>query len=141
MILHKIAIPTVSPEGLRAPVENRFGRCGIFTIINQENGIIREVSVEQLDAFRSTDGPGSRIAKLIISREITDIILGRIGPNAYYTLAGVPNLKLYQIPWDRVYTVKNVLDLFNIGKLSQFNGSSFPPPRRRHRHGKRGGFS
>lgn len=142
MVLHKIAIPTVSPNGLHAPIENRFGRCNIFTIIIQEESIIKEVRVEHLAINRTTGGPGYQVSNFIIQMGITDLFVGRIGPNAYHALANVPNLRIYQIPWDSAHSVKSVLDLFNSRRLSQFNNTSFPsPPGRRHRHGRRGGFN
>ncbi len=129
MPIHTIVIPSATPDGLNAPAELRFGRCSIFTLVIQEDGVIREVRVEFMPRSRPAGGPGVQVANFIAQYGVTDLIVGNLGPSAYYALPYKSPLKIYQIPWDKQYTVKELLDKLNGGTLAPFDRSRYPQDR------------
>ena len=113
----KIIIPSMSPGGIHAQFEWRFGRCATFTIIEKdENGKILQVTVINNDATKAMGGAGIAAAQSVGNQKPTDIIVGNLGPNAIGALKTI-GANLYQVGNNQVNTVKDVLDLFEQGKV------------------------
>jgi len=110
----KIAVPSTPPGGLKALVDPRVGRCQVFTIVEVENGKIKDVKVVQNTAAYAFGGAGIQAVQLLINHGVNVIIGGNIGPNAYMAMqqagiqfiGGVMNI-----------TVEEAVKLYLEGKL------------------------
>lgn len=112
----KIIIPSMSPGGLHAPFEWRFGRCSNFTIIEKVDDRVVQITVINNDAVNAMGGAGIAAAQNVGNQKPTDIIVGNLGPNAVGALKTI-GANLYQVGNNQVSTVKDVLELFEQGKV------------------------
>ena len=80
----KIAI-TSQGKGIDAAVDERFGRCNFFVIINPNNMEHETLSNE---AIASSGGAGIKAAQVLINKNVEALITGNIGPNAFNVLSG-----------------------------------------------------
>ena len=78
----KIAI-TAQGKGIDAAVDERFGRCNFFIIINPNNMEHETLSNE---AIASSGGAGIKAAQAMINKNVEALITGNIGPNAFDVL-------------------------------------------------------
>lgn len=78
----KIAV-TSQGRTLDAAVDERFGRCNFFIIIDPANMDYEIISNE---AIASSGGAGIRAAQALIHTNVEVIITGNIGPNAFGVL-------------------------------------------------------
>ncbi|MBN2157682.1 MAG: dinitrogenase iron-molybdenum cofactor biosynthesis protein [Candidatus Lokiarchaeota archaeon] len=116
----KIVIPSMNPGGLNAQFDWRFGRCSHFTVIEKEDDKITQVTVLTNDAVNAMGGAGIAASQTVGNLSPSDIIVGNVGPNAIYGLGSI-GANLYQVGNNQVNTVKDVLDLFEQGKLQPVN--------------------
>jgi len=79
----RIAI-SATESSLDAPMDERFGRCPCFVIVDSE-GTIHDM-FENIHAERGS-GAGIQAARLLIERGVSVVLTGRCGPNASETLA------------------------------------------------------
>ncbi len=102
-------------EGLEAPVDQRFGRCPYFVILDAETGeMLKSVPNSGMSA---AGGAGPQSARLLSQEGVGAVAVGHVGPNAATALkaAGIG-----------VYggingTVSQTWQQFNEGKLSTIN--------------------
>lgn len=119
----KIVIPSGSPGGLHAPFEWRFGRCAHFTVIEKIDGKVVQVTVLNNEAINAMGGSGIAAAQTVGNQKPTDIIVGNLGPNAVGALKSI-GANLYQVGDNQVKTVKDVLELFEQGKIEPVTGAN-----------------
>lgn len=117
----KIIFPSALPGGLSAPFDLRFGRCQAFTVVEQEDGKVQQVEVINNAAINAMGGAGIQAAQTVGNQQPTHVVVGNLGPNAAMALQNI-NSEILQIPAGSQLTVKQVLDMFNEGKLVPMQG-------------------
>jgi predicted Fe-Mo cluster-binding NifX family protein len=104
-----VAIPTAGTD-LMADVEQRFGRCPRFLIVNSETMEYR--SVPNAASFQS-GGAGITAAQQVINEGAEFVIAGEVGPNAFEVL-NKANVKVYA----RVSgTIRDAVEMLMAGTL------------------------
>ena len=110
----KIGI-TSTGENLDADVDQRFGRCRYFIIVDTESMEFEAVSNENAMA---SGGAGIQAAQTIANKGVDAVITGNVGPNAFQTLsaAGI-----------RIYTgvsgkIRETIDKCKKGELKETEG-------------------
>ena len=78
----KIAISSTGTE-LNSQVDQRFGRCSYFLIVDVETN---NFEVYPNSAASASNGAGIEAAKNLVNKGIKAIISGNIGPNAFQIL-------------------------------------------------------
>lgn len=73
--------------GLKDYVSPNFGRCPTFTIVDVENGIIKNVQVLQNPGALAGSGAGIQAAQAVVNSGCSVLIAGAIGPNSYQVLS------------------------------------------------------
>jgi predicted Fe-Mo cluster-binding NifX family protein len=119
----KVAIPTRG-EDLSAEVEQRFGRCPRYLIVDPET---MEFTILENSAASMGGGAGVRAAQLVVDQGVDAVIAGEVGPKAYDVLqqAGV---KVYA----RITgTAREALDLLGSEHVGHASGPTGPA-----RHGR-----
>ena len=86
----RVAIPTRG-EDLSAEVEQRFGRCPRFLVVDSET-----MAFSLVDNTAATMGGGAGLvaAQLVIDQGVEAVIAGEVGPKAYDVLERA-NVKVY----------------------------------------------
>ena len=82
----RIAVATVN-GGLDDIVNVQFGRTPTFTIVDVEDGEIKNVKVIQNPYSSAPSGAGVQISQMIINENCNVVIAGNIGPNSYEILS------------------------------------------------------
>jgi len=78
----KICI-TSQGNTLQSQVDPRFGRCAYFIFIDTETMEFEAVANNQAQAM---GGAGVQSGQLIAGKEVSTVLTGNVGPNAYQTL-------------------------------------------------------
>jgi len=117
-----IAIPSMGKGGLNDLLSPRFGRCPSFTFVELDNNEITAVKTVPNHATSAMGGAGVQATQIIGNNNAEVAIVGFLGPNAANGLKAL-NIKLFHAP-DKQITVKEVLDLFNEGKLEEMSSSN-----------------
>ena len=78
-----ICVTTVS-NSLDSLVDDRFGRCAYFLIVDSETMKFRALPNE---SFGATHGAGVQTAQSIVNSRIEAVITGNVGPNAFSVLS------------------------------------------------------
>jgi predicted Fe-Mo cluster-binding NifX family protein len=78
----KIAV-TATGDSSMAAVDLRFGRAAFFLIYDTEAQSFETITNS---AIQSAHGAGVQAAQLMINRNISTVLTGRVGPNAYQIL-------------------------------------------------------
>ena len=81
----KICI-TAQGDNLDADVDPRFGRCKYFIIVNTETLEFEAISNPNID---SSCGAGIQSGQLIAQKQVSSVLTGNVGPNAFTTLKAV----------------------------------------------------
>lgn len=98
-------------EGLSAQVDERFGRCIFFVIVDTENEE-SVVSIRNSNAD-AAGGAGPQAAQLLAGVGADAVALGNVGPNAAEALKAAK----IEVFTGIVGTVANVVQQFREGKL------------------------
>lgn len=101
-------------ENLKATVDQRFGRCPYFLIVDTLNMNIKTLSNQ---ALLSSGGAGIQAAQNIIKEAVDAVITGNIGPNAIQILQA-EHIKIYT---QASGTIEDVIENYKNGKLQQTN--------------------
>jgi predicted Fe-Mo cluster-binding NifX family protein len=117
-----IGIPTFGKGGLNSKLNPRFGRCQSFTFVTVEDGEIKTVKTVPNSAANAMGGAGIQAAQTIGNNNASIVIVGNLGPNAAQALSSL-NLKILKAP-NQQLTVKQVIDLYNEGKLNEISGAN-----------------
>jgi predicted Fe-Mo cluster-binding NifX family protein len=78
----KICISSTGKD-LDAVVDQRFGRCQYFLIVDTDTMKVKTISNEGL---LSSGGAGIQAAQVVTKEEVSSVITGNIGPNAFQIL-------------------------------------------------------
>ena len=78
----RIAVPTKSHEGLQASVSKVFGKAETFTIVDVEDGKIKEVQVIDNPAASYEYGAGPVAVKTLADHKVNLVVTGQLGPGA-----------------------------------------------------------
>ncbi len=105
----KIAISTNGPT-LDDQVEMRFGRCAFFVILDPQTMEFEAVENPNIVAG---GGAGIQSAQMMADKDVTVILTGNCGPNAFRTFgaAGI------QVITGVSGTVRDAVEQYNAGKL------------------------
>jgi len=108
----KIAITVQFGEDLNAPLDPRFGRCGVFLVVDdQSNEIIEFIPNDNRDA---SHGAGVGATAAIAQAGVKSVISGRYGPKAMQGLEA-KGIRMYAAP--EGITAGEALERFRTGKL------------------------
>ena len=80
----KIAV-TASQPNMEAEVDQRFGRCSYFLVVDPQT---LEYETVENNSASSAGGAGISTAQMIVSKGISTVLTGNCGPNAYKVLSG-----------------------------------------------------
>ncbi len=105
----KIAISSTGPS-LDEQVEMRFGRCACFLIVDPQT---LEFDAVENPNIAAGGGAGIQSAQMLADKNVTDILTGNCGPNAFSTFgaAGI------QVITGVSGTVRDAVEQYNAGKL------------------------
>ena len=107
----KICISSTGKD-LDAVVDQRFGRCQYFLIVDTETMKIKTISNE---ATLSSGGAGIQAAQIVTKEDVGSVITGNIGPNAFSILHAA-GIKVYV---GAEGTIKEAIDNYKKGILRQ----------------------
>lgn len=112
----RIAVSSTGPS-LDSPVDERFGRCSHFVLVETGTDAYGAVENGARDADR---GAGVQAAQLVIDSAVGAVVTGGCGPKAYDTLAAA-GIKVYA---GSSGTVRDAVDAFSAGKLRLLDSAS-----------------
>lgn len=106
----KIAI-TSQGKGIDSSIDERFGRCNFFVIINTRN---MEHETLPNEGIASLGGAGIKAAQALINKNVETVITGNIGPNAFGVLhqAGI---KVFRSSGN----IRETIEKFKMEKLEE----------------------
>ncbi len=84
-MLIRVAFPT-NKGGLDDEIYPRFGRAPTFTIVDVENGEIRNVKVVENPGARSGSGAGIKAVQKLVDENVSVVVGPNPGPNALMAL-------------------------------------------------------
>lgn len=107
----KICISSTGKD-LNAEVDQRFGRCQYFLIIDSDTMDMKTLSNE---ATLSTGGAGIQAAQIVTKEKVDIVLTGNIGPNAFQILqaAGIT------VFTGAEGTIREVLENYKKGNLKE----------------------
>lgn len=107
----KIGI-TSTGENLDANVDQRFGRCRYFLIVDTDS---MEFEVLSNENAMASGGAGIQTAQTIANKGVKSIVTGNVGPNAFQTLSAA-GIKVFT---GASGTIKESIEKFKKGKLKE----------------------
>lgn len=111
-----LAVPSETPGGLDVQMASHFGHCAFYTLVETENGTIRNVTAQPNVAHEH----GSCLApvQLLAEKGVQAMIAGGMGmrPLEGFQKRGI---KVYRAAGSG--TVKDAVEMFLAGKLSPFS--------------------
>jgi len=107
----KICISSTG-KNLDAFVDERFGRCPYFLIVDTETMKVKAISNE---STLSSGGAGIKAAQIVAKEKVDSVISGNIGPNAF-SIIQAAGIKVYT---GAKGTIKEVIENFKKGKLNE----------------------
>ena len=112
----RIAVSSTGPA-MDSPVDDRFGRCSHFVLVEPDTDTYGAVENSARDADR---GAGVQAAQLVIDNAVGAVVTGSCGPKAFDTLTAA-GIKVYA---GASGTVKDAVDAFAAGRLTQIDGAN-----------------
>ena len=112
----KIGI-TSTGEDMDANVDQRFGRCKYFLIVDTESMEFEALSNENAMAY---GGAGVQAAQTIARTGVEVIVTGSVGPNAFQTLSAA-GVKIFT---GASGTVKEAIEKYKKGELNETEAPS-----------------
>lgn len=84
-----IAIPSAGPEGLEASIDAHFGHCAMYTLVNVENGEVKEV--QSVPSCPHEQGGCLAPVNYLADKSVTALISGGMGfrPLMGFNQAGI----------------------------------------------------
>lgn len=107
----KIAI-TATGTDLQSQVDPRFGRAGYFIIVDPET---MEFETIENASMSAAHGAGIQAGQLMSSKDVSAVITGSVGPNAFQTLTAA-GINIFQSPGG---TVHQAVEAYKNGQLQQ----------------------
>ena len=117
----KVAISTTS-GGLEDKVSEVFGRAESFTIVEVENGEIKNVEVVKNEFAEKEGGVGVSVSQFLVDKGVEVVLTENIGPNAL-TVLNSAGVKVYRAGG---LSVKEAIEKFLKGELEQITSPSEP---------------
>ncbi|NLA12415.1 MAG: dinitrogenase iron-molybdenum cofactor biosynthesis protein [Firmicutes bacterium] len=108
-------------EGMKAQVDQRFGRCPYFVIVDSETGA-EEKSVPN-SGVSATGGAGPQSARQLSQEGVEAVAVGHVGPNAAVALQAA-GIAIYG---GVTGTVQQTWELFREGKLATIDQATVDP--------------
>ena len=112
----KIGI-TSTGENLDANVDQRFGRCKYFLIVDAES---MEFEVLSNENAMASGGAGIQAAQTIANKGVGAVVTGNIGPNAFQTLSAA-GMKIFT---GASGTIKELIEKYKKGELKETEAPS-----------------
>jgi predicted Fe-Mo cluster-binding NifX family protein len=107
----KICVSSTGKD-LNAMVDQRFGRCQYFLIVDTETMKVKTVSNESI---LSSGGAGIQAAQRVTKEGVGSVITGNIGPNAFQILE-TAGIKVFT---GADGTIKDAIENYKKGKLQE----------------------
>ncbi|MBC7094318.1 NifB/NifX family molybdenum-iron cluster-binding protein [Thermococcus sp.] len=111
----RIAVATVK-GGLDDFFNQHFGRTPTFTIVDVENGEIKNVRIISNPSASSPRGAGVQAAQFCINEGVEVVIAGQFGPNSAGVLQAA-GIRMISAP--ATMTVREAVETFLRGELTQ----------------------
>jgi len=116
----KLAV-SAKGKGPGAEVDQRFGRCPYFVVVDSESG--EEIETIVNDNVDSAGGAGPQSAQLLSKHNVDAVATGNVGPNAVNALKAA-KIKVYT---GAAGTVESTIKSFKEGQLSQATEATAGP--------------
>ncbi len=110
----RIAVSTTN-GGLEDKVSEVFGRAVSFTIVDVENGEIKNVEVVRNDYAVRGGGAGIAVSQFLADKGVEVVLTGNVGPNALSVLNSA-GIKVYRAGGMKV---REAVEKFLKGELEQ----------------------
>lgn len=107
----RVAIATNGKEGLEDTVSQHFGYANTFTLIEIENGVIKNIEVLDNPAIKLNRRKGPTIANILADKGVSIVIASEMGPGALEALNN-KGIKLQKV--DAGIRVIDVLKLLGL---------------------------
>ncbi|MDH7477567.1 MAG: NifB/NifX family molybdenum-iron cluster-binding protein [Candidatus Bathyarchaeota archaeon] len=78
----RVAVATKGDKGLEDTVSHEFGHAKTFTIIDIQDGMVKNLEVIENPAASLSHGKGPVIAKYLADMKVNMVISGEVGPGA-----------------------------------------------------------
>ena len=105
----KIAV-TATGTDLQSQVDPRFGRAQYFIIVDSET---MEFEAIENSSVAAAHGAGIQAGQLMSSKDVSAVITGSVGPNAFQTLTAA-GIQIFQSPSG---TVQQAVEAYKNGSL------------------------
>ena len=106
----KVAV-SAKGKSLHSHVDDRFGRCSFFVVVNPES---MEFEAIENPGLKERDAAGVQASRILMEKGVDAVVVKNIGHNALVTLDGA-GIKVYV---GAVGTVLNAIDGLKKGKLT-----------------------
>ena len=116
----KIAISSTG-ETLEDSVDERFGRCPYFLIVEIQDKKVKDFKAIENTAQTQMGGAGITAGEIVANEKVDAIITTNLGPRAF-SVFGQFGIKVYQGQGK----IKNVVQQFIDGKLTQITNATGP---------------
>ncbi len=126
----KVAVSTTS-GGLDDKVSEVFGRAVSFTIVDVEDGEIKNFEIVRNDFAVRGGGAGVAVSQFLIDKGVNAVITGNVGPNALAVLSSA-GVKVYR---GSGLIVKDAVEKLVKGELEEITSPSQPKMGRWRRGG------
>ncbi|WP_320047178.1 NifB/NifX family molybdenum-iron cluster-binding protein [uncultured Ilyobacter sp.] len=113
----KIAVAS-KDKGLKAEIDNMFGRAEYFVIVDSEN---MEVKTIENIAKNESNGAGGKAVKLLSNEGVEIIVAPELGPKA---VTAVEAFKIKAYKKGSFKTVEEAVKAYKEGKLKEFESAS-----------------
>lgn len=120
----KIAV-SATGKGLESRVDERFGRCPNFVIIEVEGKEIRGSEDMENTATAQMGGAGITASQMVADKGVEAVITGNMGPRAFQVFEQL-GIEVYQGSG----TVKEVAEKYISGELTRMNEATGPNARK-----------
>jgi len=120
----RIVVASSTQGGLEDTVSPQFGRAPAFTIVDVEDGEIKDVRAIQNPAAMLPQGAGIQAAQFVAQQGTTHVVAGNFGPNSSMVLAqmGIELVVMESIP------IKEAIERIKSGNYQRFTPSTVPAP-------------
>ena len=116
----KIAV-SASGKDLSSNVDQRFGRCPYFILVETQENTIKSHEVIDNQASRAMRGAGIQSAQTIANKKAEVVITGNIGPNAFNVLSQTGIKIITEVSGN----VKEAVEKYLKGELKETSNPSF----------------
>jgi predicted Fe-Mo cluster-binding NifX family protein len=107
----KICVSSTGKD-LNASVDQRFGRCQYFLIVDTETMQVKTIANE---SALSAGGAGIQAAQIVTKEDVGSVITGNIGPNAFQILQAA-GIKVFTGAEGKI---KDAIESYKNGKLNE----------------------